>query len=912
MLSNRLKISDSSTMLSGYAKSGQSVKYSDTASMLSNRLKISDTTTMLSGYARNGNLGTMAYQVQSNYFTGAVSDGRFIHYTDTVYTGFNPALTQWEASQLYSASGSGVTSFNSRTGAVTPAYGDYYSNTSDNITNIDLHYDVLRGKGATSTETFAANFTVTALANAGQTTVTVSSSTGMAVNQLLTYMGTDSNYYTASVKSIVGGTITLNSALQQSIPTGSNLHAFYKNESHPDTFGFYAIADNILRYNKTKYKIDRNCVLSDTIGSPTITTNSSNDMNNPGSANVISKKVVSSNGGVDAVKGTVYLSSTGTYIVKFYINTHGKNATLKWVYDGIATTQSVNTNEPVLVTMPMYLYDTARTVTISASPDNTGDSLTVNYTVPVLKSTGNKPNLNNGKIVLYGDSWFANYGIYQRLTAKLPQASIVNSGVGGYTSSDLITAFNTYVTPYNPDVVIIIVGTNDYYGGVSALSFTKSINQLKQLVANLGAHLIILTSSVGSAQLNTTRFDLSRQYANFTRYYDENIVPQTISGVLLGNNLNSLTFGTHLTGSSYNGSTAITIATDATSANTASTIVARDASNNFSASAITATTFIGTLSGTASNATTWNNLVYGGLHSTGTLDYLTGYNATNLKEENYTASDVGTFLSGIFLKISDTASMLSSRLKISDTATMLRNHATYSETLTGKTISGSSNTLSNIANSSLSNSTISGISLGSNLNSLSATDASLTFSGSYNGSTARTVGLNLSNTNNFLAKQTVGDGSSFKTRLRSDFTSSRAHIDATNNAESGFVDLAIDGTNLYLNSGTGGNIILGGTTTVSGTVTATSFTESSDIRLKNVLVRNYSKTRIDNIQYTWKDGRDKYLHYGYSAQQVKEVLPYAVVTDGNGFLSVDYGKVNAYKIAQLENEIAELKKLLHK
>lgn len=72
----------------------------------------------------------------------------------------------------------------------------------------------------------------------------------------------------------------------------------------------------------------------------------------------------------------------------------------------------------------------------------------------------------------------------------------------------------------------------------------------------------------------------------------------TISGVALGSNLNTLTFGTYLTGTSYNGSSAVTIATNATNANTASTLVARDASGNFSAGTITAA-----LSGNASTAT---------------------------------------------------------------------------------------------------------------------------------------------------------------------------------------------------------------------------------------------------------------------------------------------------------------------
>ena len=58
-----------------------------------------------------------------------------------------------------------------------------------------------------------------------------------------------------------------------------------------------------------------------------------------------------------------------------------------------------------------------------------------------------------------------------------------------------------------------------------------------------------------------------------------------------------------------------------------------------------------------------------------------------------------------------------------------------------------------IPNASLDNSTISGVALGSNLANLTATDSTLTFSGSYNGGTARTVGINLGNANTWTAAQ---------------------------------------------------------------------------------------------------------------------------------------------------------------
>jgi hypothetical protein len=80
----------------------------------------------------------------------------------------------------------------------------------------------------------------------------------------------------------------------------------------------------------------------------------------------------------------------------------------------------------------------------------------------------------------------------------------------------------------------------------------------------------------------------------------------TISGVSLGNNLNTLTMNTSGNGISgsatYNGSGAATytVSSNATNANTASTIVFRDASGNFSAGTVTAA-----LSGNATTATTW-------------------------------------------------------------------------------------------------------------------------------------------------------------------------------------------------------------------------------------------------------------------------------------------------------------------
>jgi hypothetical protein len=91
---------------------------------------------------------------------------------------------------------------------------------------------------------------------------------------------------------------------------------------------------------------------------------------------------------------------------------------------------------------------------------------------------------------------------------------------------------------------------------------------------------------------------------------------------------------------------------------------------------------------------------------------------------------------------------------------------------------------------------------------------------------------------------------------------------------------------------------------VNGTVYATGYYETSDIRLKNVL--STTDGNIPAITYTWKDGRDNKLHWGYAAQDVMKYLPDAV--SGSEYYGLDYNQVHTYKIAIIEDEVTVLKR----
>jgi hypothetical protein len=211
------------------------------------------------------------------------------------------------------------------------------------------------------------------------------------------------------------------------------------------------------------------------------------------------------------------------------------------------------------------------------------------------------------------------------------------------------------------------------------------------------------------------------------------------------------------------------------------------------------------------------------------------------------------------------------------TDTLLARNTT--DTLTNKIIAAGSNTITGLTNTNLSgtagitnanlaNSTISGVALGSNLNPLTF-GSYLTSTGSYNGSTARTVsvaGTSVNTGNTLVARDTSGD-----------FTAGSVNV-----------------TNL----------------TASQTIQAQDFNSTSDINLKENIqtVENALETvnNLRGVSFDWKESGNG--SYGVIAQELEEVLP-ELVKDGE-IKSVNYnGLVGILieAIKELKTEVEELK-----
>jgi hypothetical protein len=113
---------------------------------------------------------------------------------------------------------------------------------------------------------------------------------------------------------------------------------------------------------------------------------------------------------------------------------------------------------------------------------------------------------------------------------------------------------------------------------------------------------------------------------------------------------------------------------------------------------------------------------------------------------------------------------------------------------------------------------------------------------------------------------------------------------------------------VYVNQNTlGMQLNTSGALTVTSSVTATAFFESSDERLKsNIIDLDTNVSSIIAKSYL-KNGMQE---IGYLAQDVEKILPSAISKRDDGYLDLSYRQVHTAKIAALEKEVFELKQQL--
>jgi len=125
-------------------------------------------------------------------------------------------------------------------------------NTSALFSHVKMHYDLLNNRGIVWGEVGSQEpyheaiqtLNIRRTANKGTTLLKVSSITGLLNNQLIVYRATNGQYYVNQIKSLLSNNrISLVKPLAAKVAKGKNSWNFYANPSHPNRYGYKAIAD---------------------------------------------------------------------------------------------------------------------------------------------------------------------------------------------------------------------------------------------------------------------------------------------------------------------------------------------------------------------------------------------------------------------------------------------------------------------------------------------------------------------------------------------------------------------------------------------------------------------------------------------------------------------------------------------
>ena len=152
------------------------------------------------------------------------------------------------------------------------------------------------------------------------------------------------------------------------------------------------------------------------------------------------------------------------------------------------------------------------------------------------------------KIVLYGDSLMAGYGLDQKhhlatileknLNLKGMDVKVINASVSGDTSAGGLNRINWILSEQKFDLFILGLGANDMLRGISPEETEKNLEKIIENVLDKNITLIlagmIAPTTHGAEYKN--KFDII--YKNLSTKYNLKLVPFLLEGVALDPTLN--------------------------------------------------------------------------------------------------------------------------------------------------------------------------------------------------------------------------------------------------------------------------------------------------------------------------------------------------------------------------------------
>lgn len=436
------------------------------------------------------------------FTTGVTFDAakfRAVQVTDAQYLSYTPAGTDAVAtnvqSKLRDIAASGDIS-------IRPAY-------------LDQFIDGFFGRGMLTDETIniVTEQFLAASASAGAGTITVTSATNFLVGGCVTIKHDNGRYGTYFVSSKTGNTLGILPALRYAVSVSSKIERTWFNRAHPGKFymrelaqrvartteleaampsggrilfsnfsskprtfedGLVGVSDAAINYydasnvgssSDTSTPVRFAIGMSARVSTPTVGSGAETPLFAVDADTECVAKIICANaGGASVFKVEVLdeTGKTGNQILATYTLPTGANF-------GVLRTYTI----PFNTRSAKYL---KVRVTCNSSPGGAFvlDQVDV-FEAPA--SNGLIVSKRGAKIVCLGDSWVAGdlvstperEPIPVQLAAELPDATIINAGIGGNKIWQEIERFDTDVAVHNPDYVVVNTGTNESYNPASGV-----------------------------------------------------------------------------------------------------------------------------------------------------------------------------------------------------------------------------------------------------------------------------------------------------------------------------------------------------------------------------------------------------------------------------------------------------------
>jgi acyl-CoA thioesterase-1 len=153
----------------------------------------------------------------------------------------------------------------------------------------------------------------------------------------------------------------------------------------------------------------------------------------------------------------------------------------------------------------------------------------------------------NPKILVYGDSLSAAYGIPQqqgwvallqdKLISEHYDYEVVNASISGETTSGGLSRITTVLKQTKPEIIILALGANDGLRGLHTLEMTKNLDNIIKQSKKAGAKILLVGMKIppNYGPKYTTSF--SQSYTQLSHDHQILLVPFMLDNVAVKSNL---------------------------------------------------------------------------------------------------------------------------------------------------------------------------------------------------------------------------------------------------------------------------------------------------------------------------------------------------------------------------------------